>query len=381
MRLEQQKLVAGHWQIANTSDGFNPEDCQLVLGFGSGELIASETAYAHLQKSYPAAQIVLCSTAGEVLETEVSDGTLAVTAIEFERTHLHVLEADIEDAGESFSSAEVLAKQLPLEDLGHAMVFSDGLKVNGSELVKGIKGILPQTVSLTGGLAGDGAQFLETRVGLNSPGQVGKIVLIGFYGEDLVVGHGSMGGWDSFGAKRVVTKSEGNVVYELDGQPVLDLYKHYLGDMAADLPGSGLLFPLKVQMPDKDYELVRTMLAVDEEAKSVTFAGDVPEGSMAQLMKANFDRLIDGAEAAAEQSNLDSKSAELAILISCVGRKLILKQRTEEEVEAVSDMLGDKTQITGFYSYGEIAPTAAQTSQCDLHNQTMTITTFAENGS
>jgi hypothetical protein len=125
--------------------------------------------------------------------------------------------------------------------------------------------------------------------------------------------------------------------------------------------------------------VVRTILAVSEADQSMTFAGDVPEGSYAQLMKANFDRLIDGAVGAARasQRSLTGTSPDLAILISCVGRKLVLKQRIEEEVEGVRDVVGEHTVLTGFYSYGEISPFAAGAS-CELHNQTMTITTFRE---
>ena len=96
-------------------------------------------------------------------------------------------------------------------------------------------------------------------------------------------------------------------------------------------------------------------------------------------MKANFDRLIDGATGAAGTGRvaLGTATPELAILISCVGRKLVLKQRVEEEVESVRDVLGESVVLTGFYSYGEISPFTPG-AKCELHNQTMTITTMAE---
>jgi len=96
-------------------------------------------------------------------------------------------------------------------------------------------------------------------------------------------------------------------------------------------------------------------------------------------MKANVDRLIDGAHgaAAACYEAVGSITPDLAILISCVGRKLVLNQRTEEEIESVREVLGESTVLSGFYSYGEIAPFMSST-KCELHNQTMTITTFSE---
>jgi hypothetical protein len=124
---------------------------------------------------------------------------------------------------------------------------------------------------------------------------------------------------------------------------------------------------------------VRTVLAVDEQRQSMTFAGDIPQGSRAQLMRANFDRLIQGASDAATLAGAarDVRDGEtLAIAISCVGRRLVLGERTEEEVEATLDVLPPGSRQIGFYSYGEISPYAK--GPCDLHNQTMTLTTIAE---
>lgn len=175
-----------------------------------------------------------------------------------------------------------------------------------------------------------------------------------------------------------MTRSRGNVLFELDGQPALALYKSYLGEHARDLPGSALLFPLLLEDAGGGAGLVRAVLGVDEAAGSLTFAGDVPEGTSARLMKANFDRLVDGACGAATASlhGLDGAAAELALLISCVGRKLVLRQRVEEEIEAVREVL-PQAVLAGFYSYGELCPQGSVGS-CELHNQTMTITTLGE---
>jgi hypothetical protein len=187
-------------------------------------------------------------------------------------------------------------------------------------------------VSCTGGLAGDAASFNSTLVGLNTAPQEKSIVAIGFYGENLQVGFGSVGGWDNFGAERLVTRSKGNVLYELDGQSALELYKMYLGEKAAELPGSALLFPLGMKFGDDFETIVRTVSSVDDANGSMTFAGDIPEGCYVRLMKANFDKLIDGARLAAEHSLADTSSENrLAVLISCVGRKLILGQRVDEK--------------------------------------------------
>jgi len=350
----------------------------LVLAFGSTELLRDARRTQELASAYPGASVVACSTAGEILGLEVTDDTVTATAVAFEHTRVQAREVHI-GAGpsESASVGARLGKSLDPDGLRHVLVFSDGQHVNGSALVEGLTANLPAGVAVTGGLAGDGARFAHTLVGLGRPGE-GNVIGVGLYGDRLRVGYGSMGGWDPFGPERLVTRSKGNVVYELDHQPALALYKKYIGDHAAGLPAAGLLFPLSLRSAN-GRELVRTILSVDEAAQSMTFAGDLPEGSYARLMKANFDRLVDGAQGAARASReaMAGSTPELALLISCVGRKLVLGQRTEDEVEAVCEMLGGGPAVTGFYSYGELCPSAPGAG-CELHNQTMTITTLSE---
>ena len=310
------------------------------------------------------------------------DDTIVVTAIHFEKTQHKIAQVQIQDASETYKKGKQLAEELMTEDLKHVFIISDGGLVNGSELAKSFNDHLPKEITTTGGLAGDAARFEKTLVGWNSQPSSGNIIAIGLYGKDLQIGYGSVGGWDTFGPRRKITKSVNNVLYELDGKSALELYKLYLGEKSKDLPGSALLFPLSIRTEDESKPLVRTILSIDEEAQSMTFAGDVPEGSTAQLMKANFDKLIDGAYEAAESGqeaiNKKGDQAQLAILVSCVGRKLVLDQRVDEEVESVIEIIGDKVPITGFYSYGELSPFAGFHS-CRLHNQTMTITLLGEN--
>ncbi|BCB26522.1 hypothetical protein SKTS_14080 [Sulfurimicrobium lacus] len=376
MKIEQRYWTQGQgWQQegSGTLDGA----ADWVLVFSGTDTTRSASCLGELKARYPGALIMGCSTAGEICATRVRDDSIVATAVRFEHARIAPAQTDIADMGESHAAGKRLAQILAREGLVHVLVLSDGLKVNGSELARGLRENLPQAVAVTGGLAGDGGRFAHTLVCAGSEPAEGRIAALGFYGERLRVGYGSLGGWDVFGAERLITKSRGNVLYELDGQSALELYKKYLGDHAADLPASALLFPLALRSEQGD--LVRTVLGIDDAEQSMTFAGDMPEGSYARLMKANFDRLVDGASGAASASHemLDGASPDLAILISCVGRKLVLNQRIEEEVDGVRAVLGEQAVLTGFYSYGEICPQGVVTG-CELHNQTMTITTFSE---
>jgi hypothetical protein len=388
MKTEQRKWTeAAGWTPA--SPGNIAGTAQLVLVFGATGLLQKPDLVAAIRSDYPDAQIFGCSTAGEIRGTQVSDDSLVVTAVQLEHTRLRSAHVSLDQTPDSFLAGEQIAQHLPPsvrdastgaeEKLAHVLVFSDGLKVNGSELVAGLAKHLPADVSLTGGLAGDGTRFGETLVFRDNVPEKNTIAALGLYGSRLKVGFGSLGGWDSFGPERLVTKARANVLYELDGRSALGLYKEYLGEHAKGLPATGLLFPLSIHTRPDETPVVRTILAVDEATQSLTFAGDIPEGAYARLMKANFDRLVDGASGAARTSHqaIGSTTPDLAILISCVGRKLVLKQRIEEEVEAVRDILGAGAMLTGFYSYGEISPFTPG-ARCELHNQTMTITTLAE---
>lgn len=377
MRIAQHLWTsADSWRAAA---GEAAAGAQLVLVFGDAAAIRSSGALARLREDYPAARLVGCSTAGEVYGATVHDGSVVATAVRFESTSVRVVEQPLPDAGASEETGMALGSRLDPAGLVHVLVLVEGVHVNGSAFVRGLSGAIPPHVGITGGLAADGDRFRRTVIAVDERLHEGHAVAVGLYGADLRVGYGSMGGWDPFGPERLITRARANVLYELDGCSALDLYKRYLGPYAGDLPASGLLFPLSLRTDREEHRIVRTILGIDEAKGSLIFAGDVPEGAYAQLMKANVDRLIDGSTGAAMRSadTVAGESPALALLISCVGRKLVLKQRVEEEVESVHAVLGARTALAGFYSYGEIAPFNPSV-QCELHNQTMTVTTLSE---
>lgn len=354
-------------------------EAQLVLIFGRRIDLADDAWREGTCARWPNAEIVGCSTAGQIAGTTVFDQGAVATAIHFEHTRIALATVET-SAAESAAAGKKLATELNKPGLVHVLVFSEGIEINGDALVRGLSSGLPSHVTVTGGLSADGEAFRETLVLAHGKICRHAIVGVGLYSDRLRVGYGSLGGWDPFGPERLVTRAAGNVLYELDGQSALALYKRYLGDHAKDLPASGLLFPLSLRMTANAASVVRTILSVNEDDQSMTFAGDVPEGGYVRLMKANFDRLIDGAVGAGRVSAqaLANTAADLALLISCVGRRMVLRQRVEEEVEGVREVVGPSTMITGFYSYGEISP-FTPSARCELHNQTMTVTTLTEN--
>lgn len=351
----------------------------LVIVYGSPDYISFDNPLQEIAAAYPNSHFIGCSSSGEIMDQSLVDESIVVAIAKFDRTELRTAIAPVDSSKNSFDAGKTIAESLNAEDLRSALTLSDGLNVNGSELVRGINSVLPPTVIVTGGLAGDGDRFEQTWVLKDGIPVSGFVSAVGFYGEHVRIGHGSQGGWDIFGPERTVTKSDGNVLYELDGKPALELYKKYLGERAADLPAAALLFPLALRRDRHDENrVVRSILGVDEEKQSMTFAGNLPEGHLVQLMCANFDRLVHGASQAAlmTKGSIRRGEAILSIAISCAGRRVVLGERTEEELEATMEVLPEGTRQVGFYSYGEISPYAE--GHCELHNQTMTLTTICE---
>lgn len=380
MKIEQRHWTPNDgWQVVSSSNGPLAK-ANLVLVFGAPDCLQDANWYRAVQNFYKGAHVVACSTGGEIHGTEVSDESIVATAIGFDNSTIRVAAEPLAGPNDSASAGERLARSIPHEGLRHVFVVSEGVDVNGSALVRGLTSNLPMHVAVTGGLSADGDRFKKTFVGLDAVPKPHQAVAVGFYGDRLRVAFASLGGWDTFGPDRLITRSEGNVLFELDGVPALELYRRYLGPHAAELPASGLRFPLRIAaQAGEDDGVVRTILGIDDQAGALIFAGDVPQGMYARLMQANLDRLIDGAAGAASGTHeyFGGQDPDLALLVSCIGRKMVLGQRVEEEVENVRDVLGPRTVMSGFYSYGEISPMTPNAT-CELHNQTMTITTLSE---
>lgn len=374
-----QTVLRDQADVALALQGLSAINPQLLLVFGSQAWL--EALAPQLAARFGTAHRLGCSTAGEISGEGVSVDTCVVTAVRFDRVQVQAASTPLAGMADSHAAGQRLAQALPVPGLRAVLVLGQGVNINGSALIGGLVGGLAPEVLVTGGLAGDGAAFKETWV-LDDVGvRCDHVACVGLYGADLSVAHGSFGGWMPFGPARKVTRCDNNVLFELDGEPALAVYKRYLGDHAKDLPAAGLLFPFAMLGGDHaEVGLIRTILAVDEASGSLTLAGDIDPNGYLRLMHASTDALVDGAEVAALAAKIESQppGQGLALLVSCVGRKLVMGGRVEEEVEAVADVLGKSAVLTGFYSYGEISPFSGELS-CKLHNQTMTITHLMEN--
>lgn len=377
MKIVQLKKNKGEdWQYLSKNESVNKP---LVLVFGNRYMLEDANIYNEVKDLFPTGEIVFGSTSADIIADEVNDESITITAIEFEKSSYKIETSNLlESKKNSFETGRDLIDKFSKDNLKYILVISEGSYVNGSQLTKGMTANIHQDVLITGGLCGDAARFEKTVASYNENPKEGEVIAVAFYGESFEASVSIRGGWTPFGPERIVTKSESNVLFELDNQPALDLYKKYLGDKSKELPAAALLYPLNVISKEEKQPFVRTILNINEDKNTMILAGDIPEGSKVQLMMTNVDHIVSASEAAAIQALETRKNKpELALLVSCIGRKLVLDQRVEEEVEEVIEIVGEDTAVCGFYSYGEIAPFYSE-NKCQLHNQTMTITLISE---
>lgn len=374
MRIVQGRRVKeGDWIFTNDKVLLNP----LVLVFGSRLVFEQEDIFAEMRSFFPNGHLVFGTTSGEIFLNKVFDNSVSFTAIEFEKSNFIVHTENILSYEKNgFKAGESLAGKFSKDNLKHLFVVSEGSFVNGSDLILGLESRKPKKVSVTGGLCGDGSRFEKTLASYNEKPKEGEIVVIGFYGDTLEITFAYGDGWVPFGPERTITKSSGNVLWEIDNIPALNIYKNFLGEKASNLPEAALFYPLSVKIPGSNYAVGRTILNIDEKNNAMIMAGDIPEGSLVQLTMTHVDNLSDAAVKTAEAAMKGrKKDPEIGLLLSCFSRKLVMDQRVEEEVEEVQYGIGAEVAISGFYSYGEVI---SFQDKSILHNQTMTLTLISE---
>ncbi|MCC7055752.1 MAG: FIST C-terminal domain-containing protein [Gemmatimonadaceae bacterium] len=369
--------------VSGWSDGTaaDPQGAvQLLLAFGPVDA-PPQSWFDDVAARWPNARLVYSTAGGQIDGLDVVDADVVVTGLAFERARVHVVQHDGAGILPSAAMGSDLAAELAgLAELRHVLLFLDGLYIDGSEFTATLTAGLPAGVSVSGGLASDGVAFVRTGVGVDGPPAERRVVAVALCGASLAIGTGSAGGWEPFGPERVISRAYGTTVLELDDQRALDIYRRYLGDLAAELPGSALLFPLALTAADGAPSVVRTILGIDEAEGSLRFAGAMPQGYRVRLMRSTNDSILDGAHLAASAARAEMDGVEPAAMfcVSCIGRREVLRSRVEEEVEEVSQ-LAPGAVITGYYSNGEISPPSGAAGQrALLHNQTMTITAIGE---
>jgi len=357
--------------------GFRPD---LVFCFCAPDIDLGRHAAMRVSASFPGAAVIGCSTGGEIGPEGASDGLVSLLGLAFDSVTVRMHRVPLDNHARSASAGHLLGDLLLSSGAPAAVLpFVPGLGVDGGTFVHGLRAALPVATPTIGGMAADGRRFGRTFTILGNQIHTDQAVAVGLYGKSLRIGAGSASGWTSFGPTRKVTEASGPVLSTLDRKPALQLYCNYLGDKARELPSSGLLYPLALvgEGDPSRTGLIRSIMGVDWDAGTLTLTGALAPGSLVRLMHADNQRLIDGAQLAAERVLASSGTGAAVLLVSCVGRREVLGDDIDDEIEAVRTVFPKDTPIAGFYSYGEIGPYGDDNSS-ELHNQSMTIASFSE---
>jgi len=255
----------------------------------------------------PGTPVITCTTDGKISTLGLSTDSVVVLALASDQIKFTTVAVDFLSQ-DSFKAGIKVGNQFINTNIKYMQIFSDGLLGNGSKIVEGIQKVFGKSISIAEGTTGDGSLFTRTYQYHNYKVLTNSIVGVGFEGKYSFI-TGVSSGWTPIGMAKKVTKSIGNVVYELDGQPALDVYKKFLGKHASLLPAVGVEYPLGLSGPQGDVEedgyfLCRATMGVDHEKGSITFAGDVPQGAMVKITMGNDLDVIKTAKKAA-QSALD----------------------------------------------------------------------------
>lgn len=376
MRTKSYKYTHNQW-----SEPFDPtldsESTAVFIFFESTLVIDDQIK--KIKDTFPKSKILGSSTSGEIQNAEINDNSIVCLVIQFNYTRLKLVSTPV-SFETSLQAGKELAEALAAPDLKNIVLLTEGLDVDGSELIKELDQALKKkniNAAIVGGMAGDGSRFINTFLINDTSVKTHQAVALGLYGEKVQMFSGTGTGWAPFGPLRYVTKAERNTVFEIDGVPALKLYKEYLKEDAKNLPVSGVLFPLGISWGEKE-NIVRSVARIDEANNALIFASKIPEKTQVQLMHSNVMKLIDAAEDALKDCSLNFANGQstAALIISCIGRRMIMGQKTEDEISIIKELLPDHAEICGFYSYGEFSPTASKRNE--LHNQTMTLIVFQE---
>lgn len=356
-----------------------------VLFFGN-----DDTAFSVIKDKYKKAHIVGCTTSGEIDGNTFHEGSMC-TVLKMHKTRLKtVVIKDINyensfDYGKRAMTQLIEEESFLSEKLNGVLLFTDGLNVNGAKVAEGIASI-NSIVKVAGGTAADNLAFERTHV-FSHEKIGGALVALGFYGEDIVFELGSKSGVEPIGIEKKITHAENNVLYSLDGEPALDVYKKWFKNFSTDneLRASLLECPVEISSNfQKEEGLVRTPIDLNEKDGSIRYTGEIPQGKSLRMMRADIEGMVSASEEIVEETwgKISKKDQNdnsiLSLLVSCSGRKAVLKTEVEDEFFNANKNIKNKNSAqVGLYSYGEYNRVNEEKG-VEFLNQTMTVVCIYE---
>lgn len=328
------------------------------------------------------------TTAGEISTSGFSKQSAVIMALSspiLDFTTSIGLNMSKDEKACSVSLARKIRRKKAVKNAVSLLIFPNGMGGDGVKVIEGLHQVMGTNIEIIGGYLGDDERFENTFQYYNGKVYKDAIPALLISGENgFETGIGVRSGFESIGNRFYCTDSENNIVKKFDEERALDLYREFLGEERSKrLPGICLEYPFglideKVSIAGKDYFQLRCGLTVDREEGTITLAASIPKGSALTITTASRGEIINGAKLAALQAReaLKNTVPQAILMLSCVGRKLVLGRRTQEEVDAVKEILGEDVPIIGFYTYGEIGPIDKMREELAItrfHNETVVL--------
>lgn len=362
------KAAVGHSEEIDSSDAANEVITQVRTALDgaspSAGLLFCSFSYDHaeilsrINAAFPNIELIGGTSYGEVSsvggfkEESVAFIAFASDTIKIKAGLGRNVSLDAEKAAK-------MAVETALSALGEtpklAIALPESIRTNGAAFVRGLE-FLGKEATTLGGFTADMLQLKETRQFYKTEALTDCAPLLVFGGATLF-SLGRESGWSPLGNEGTITRSEGNIVREIDMRPAAEFFNRYLGDsVGGQLEYSE--YPLMVRENDEEEYCLRSAMGADGKTGGVVFLSEVPERAKVRVSEASRNMIIEGTRQSVINAlgSYPGKEPAAALLFSCAGRRNVLGMRTKEEIAIVKSSTAPGLPICGLYTYGEISP-------------------------
>lgn len=325
-------------------------------------------------------QIFGSTTSGEFISSEISEGGIAIMLLDINPNYFKIA---FQDTGSSsvFETAKQFGDDGKKVFLNPAFIIASGwLHTDGEDIIKGIEAGLGGEAPIFGGMAGDDLALREPVVFTYDKSSTTGLVAIIIDQDKIDITGIATCGWKPIGITKTVTRSTGNIVYTIDGQPALDLVIKYLGlnidnesgeNMVVNL---GAYYPLQLERENAP-PVMRTAMLGNKEDRSLICAGTVPQGSKVRFsLPPDFDAIDTVIDECTSLKTDEHRGADAVIMFSCISRYLSFGVMTSDEIERVVNVWN--APFIGFFCYGEFGKSKA--GKHEFHNNTCCVVALKE---
>lgn len=327
--------------------------------------------------------LIGCSSAGEIVDENIYEKKISVLIMDINKSYYNLLYKEIREET-NYNSLQILGTEIvDVYENPAVLLFTGGMTLDGDEVVNQIKKAKKSDYPIYGGMAGDDLTFEHTFSFTNNWITKKGVVALVINNDKVKVQGKCVSGWEGMGTKHQITKSKGNILYEIDGKPALEVYKNYFhfhthfkkevlenNDFFESITGQ---YPLIINRSD-DYTIMRSPLVSDFKNDAIVLAGSVIEGEFFQFGIAPDFELLEKTTESFKNLKKEMPKIDAALMINCKGRHTALGPEIIEEIEAIHKLWQAPT--VGFFSYGEIGN--ATNGTCEFHNVTCTLATLTE---